>query len=431
MGNETILLEYRSLCDHCKLLLSKLSDFLPPTHRIVQELSLYVSNIEMHLSFTNIECVDVDMYDELTASFWKNTKGQSVKFYKQETFDSDKEIINDEASLRSLFKVSNCLPIFKNIPMQIASNAQKYMLNNTELSVTFLKTRDDIHILFSNVGPYCPEEDLEWVFENGYRGENTDVFIGLGVGLAIVKKIVELHSWLQMDCYVTSADQNIMCINGVEYSEFCFELVYAPIEKDKVDEISFKEDLLNMTQIVLVHNSYDIADKLIRVCRSLNGFREGVKHFSDKLRLELNLFLAKMRYCQFLIQKGNLSSLRGNKCDINIKKEITDAINNLKKFYYPNLKQPNITGKLKIIESYSCMYSIISRLLFIIFSCYNEFNDIDVICEDDEVIIDGFDVNFKERMSDEFQREEDLYRKLLNEMNYQILYNDQSVKIIF
>ena len=56
---------------------------------------------------------------------------------------------------------------------------------------------DSIKIVFANTGGEIAEEDLPFIFERFYRGEKSRSreHGGAGIGLAIVKELVEAHSW--------------------------------------------------------------------------------------------------------------------------------------------------------------------------------------------------------------------------------------------
>ncbi len=80
--------------------------------------------------------------------------------------------------------------------INLLDNAIKYN-RNSEGWITILLQREKEHILLQicNSGPMIPEEDLPSVFEQFYRVEKSRAlrYGGTGLGLTIVKKIVELH----------------------------------------------------------------------------------------------------------------------------------------------------------------------------------------------------------------------------------------------
>lgn len=395
----------------------------------VSDLSLCNSNIHTHLFLNNIRCEVVNIYQELIYSFRGNRARQKVSFYTKESFHGESTLITDSRILNELFSVPNCLPLFKIIPMQIASNAKKYMLDSGELSVTLIKKDRDIHIMFSNFGPYCSAEDLEHIFEEGFRGKQSDIAVGLGVGLYEIRKIVDLHSWLNMDCYVSSNEENYTTINNYKYSEFCIELVYSPIIEDV--KLPAMEDINNMVQITLIHNSYDIADKIIRISNNMRNIKR-YREESYKLNTEANLFLDSIKFCHFLYNnKYDVSCLLGNPCRMDISNVFKASIMNLKKIYFPKLGELDIEGNLSPIDTYSCMYSVIMGFLYLVLSCYNSGDNILVTYEDDTITIERFECNIQSKLINMIDKDKlEMYEKLFDELKYNIQYKHNSIKII-
>lgn len=431
MKKELILAEYRILHEHCCQLLTEVIKKIKPDNPIIQELSFYKSNLELHLSFTEIKFESISLYDDLKTYFQRNKK--NIKFYTKESFNSNKKLITDDYQLRELFSIHNCLPIFRNVAIQIANNAQKYMYDDTELSVILIRKGNDNIIQFSNIGPTCSEEDIKSIFEEGYRGENTHNNIGMGIGLALLNKIVNLHYWLDMRCYASSNQDNTILVNGTKYSEFCIELSYTPIETDcKNSSLNSEnekiQDIIEMYQIVLIHNAYDIADKLFSISK---GIKNVLPESSHRLNLELNKFLAKIKYCQFLYNSNtnDLSYLYGNAIRINMGSVFTNTIKNINQIYFPQLRI-DIKGLLNYIDSYSCLYSLINQLLFIILSCYKQLEIINITYENNTVKFEKTDPGIEQRMHSNF-KELDFYERLLRSMGYDIQYSIKYITIIF
>ncbi len=74
-------------------------------------------------------------------------------------------------------------------------NAVAYSESGTEICIELLKTESQGIIRFTNFGITIPKEKLERIFERFYRVDEarTTESGGAGLGLAIAKKIVELH----------------------------------------------------------------------------------------------------------------------------------------------------------------------------------------------------------------------------------------------
>jgi signal transduction histidine kinase len=75
----------------------------------------------------------------------------------------------------------------------LLSNAIKYSPNAGLIQVTAVKQRAQVAVVIEDHGIGIPETELEQVFERYYRGSNTSGIAGSGVGLYLVRTIVELH----------------------------------------------------------------------------------------------------------------------------------------------------------------------------------------------------------------------------------------------
>jgi two-component system OmpR family sensor kinase len=78
----------------------------------------------------------------------------------------------------------------------VIDNAYKFNCKeNGLIRITFLDGGEHIDITISNTGPGISAEDLPHVFERFYRADKSrsQVTSGIGLGLALVKRIVEMH----------------------------------------------------------------------------------------------------------------------------------------------------------------------------------------------------------------------------------------------
>lgn len=85
----------------------------------------------------------------------------------------------NEALLRSAFR-------------NLVKNAYTYS-DNKKVDITMLAPGNFIHIYFENSGPLLNAEDSDRLFLPFFRGENAMKKKGFGLGLSIVKRIIELH----------------------------------------------------------------------------------------------------------------------------------------------------------------------------------------------------------------------------------------------
>ncbi len=71
----------------------------------------------------------------------------------------------------------------------IVNNARKYA--RTELVVSVVKGKEHAELHFRDFGPGIPDEDLPFIFDKFYRGKNCGSEQGSGLGLYIVKYVME------------------------------------------------------------------------------------------------------------------------------------------------------------------------------------------------------------------------------------------------
>ena len=83
--------------------------------------------------------------------------------------------------------------LLKQVWINIIDNAIKFSFDNTKLVINCHYQDDTIAVDVKNIGVEIKEQDRSRIFEKFYRADTSHKTEGNGVGLAIVKKIVELH----------------------------------------------------------------------------------------------------------------------------------------------------------------------------------------------------------------------------------------------
>lgn len=86
---------------------------------------------------------------------------------------------------------------FKQIMYNLILNAYKYSGDGAKVTVEVLETESGLELSVSDTGIGISGEDLPLVFERFYRGEKSrnKEYGGTGLGLTIVKALVEAHGW--------------------------------------------------------------------------------------------------------------------------------------------------------------------------------------------------------------------------------------------
>ena len=77
----------------------------------------------------------------------------------------------------------------------IIDNSVKYSTGE-QIYITVEREDNQIKILVRDFGPHISNEDIKKIFDRHYRTEKQDTKNkrGLGLGLAIIKEIIELHN---------------------------------------------------------------------------------------------------------------------------------------------------------------------------------------------------------------------------------------------
>jgi signal transduction histidine kinase len=139
--------------------------------------------------------LDEVMYDSIV-SMQKMFPGITISFdfFADEVNETYLYTKGNEVLLRSAF-------------VNLLKNGTKYSVDN-KVSVTMQPEADKITIIFKNKGPVMHPEEVERMFFPFFRGENAQQKKGFGLGLSIVKRIVELH---RCEISYRIEDSNINC----------------------------------------------------------------------------------------------------------------------------------------------------------------------------------------------------------------------------
>ncbi|MEG4395365.1 ATP-binding protein [Microcoleus sp. BROC3] len=113
--------------------------------------------------------------------------------------------------------------LLRRILINLVSNAIKYSLPNTQVTLELKVTETEVVFSVEDAGIGIPAEDQKRLFEFFYRAKNVTRIPGTGLGLSIVKKCVDLHGG---DITFTSTE-------GVG-SKFTVTLPIAEVSSDRV-----------------------------------------------------------------------------------------------------------------------------------------------------------------------------------------------------
>lgn len=112
---------------------------------------------------------------------------------------------------------------FELIPLLIIENAVKYTYNEAPVEIVFEEGADvPLKVSIESYSPYCSKDELNKIFEKGFRGKNaTRTATGSGIGLYFVKLLCDIHN---ISIEAVSNSKRIANINGIAYAPFTIYL---------------------------------------------------------------------------------------------------------------------------------------------------------------------------------------------------------------
>ncbi|MBW2684137.1 MAG: HAMP domain-containing histidine kinase [Deltaproteobacteria bacterium] len=108
---------------------------------------------------------------------------------------AEKSIVLDLQVAGELPPVLANLRSMEEVLTNLITNAVKYSPENTHVTISAMVENEYVSISVQDTGYGIPEEDLDTVFNRFYRVKdaNTRTILGTGLGLALVKSIIEAH----------------------------------------------------------------------------------------------------------------------------------------------------------------------------------------------------------------------------------------------
>lgn len=82
---------------------------------------------------------------------------------------------------------------FKQVLLNLVSNATKYNVDNGRITITAACQANELQISVADTGPGIEPEDIAHLFERFYRIPGSESAEGSGLGLSVAQKIVEEH----------------------------------------------------------------------------------------------------------------------------------------------------------------------------------------------------------------------------------------------
>ncbi len=164
-----------------------------------EDKKLYASIIEkesLRLSFLATNILNLTKLEN--QNILTNTKKYNVSEQIRECFLMLEEKWREkelEINLDFHEYIINANPeLMRQVFINLLDNAIKFTPTGGKISVELSKNKNNLQIIFTNTGSEIKKENQKKIFGKFYQADESHAGEGSGVGLAIVKKIIELHS---------------------------------------------------------------------------------------------------------------------------------------------------------------------------------------------------------------------------------------------
>ena len=75
------------------------------------------------------------------------------------------------------------------------SNALRYTRDGDSIKIQCVQDRECVRVSVSDTGIGMAEKDLQRIFDLFYRASNSRREQGMGIGLSVVKTVIDAHGW--------------------------------------------------------------------------------------------------------------------------------------------------------------------------------------------------------------------------------------------
>lgn len=188
-------------------------------------------------------------------------------------------------SLKSKFIVHYCLPCMNLVPTQIIDNAFKYAPANSCIEIYVYEFQYYKKIVVRNMGPEIETNEKNNLFEHNYRGKYAKKtgIKGNGLGLSLVKSIMDTHKWLNADLDVgLSAPKHKY--NNIPYIDFSISLFFSQNEIDPQVISQHISNIKNDLMQYILHEYIRIAPHICKLGMDL--FRQSFAKDSNVKNIE-------------------------------------------------------------------------------------------------------------------------------------------------
>lgn len=231
------------------------------------------------------DVVDVDFFSAFnnyieSSALGVNRKDRlKIKFFVDGIPISHNMLTNDD-SLKSKFTVQYCLPCMNLVPTQIVDNAFKYAPANTCIEISAQEDPYFKKIVVRNMGPEIGPEEMKNLFKPNYRGRyaETTGANGNGLGLSLVKSVIDTHKWLHAELKVDQSVRKFMC-NNIPYTEFSISFIFNQNKIESKSVSQYTSEINNNLMQYILHEYIRIAPHICKL--GLDLFRQSLAKDTD------------------------------------------------------------------------------------------------------------------------------------------------------
>lgn len=327
--------------------------------------------LDLHLCLDDTTIRTINFYSVFDQQF-SGRYHKEAEYWIQDGYEGEKVLVTDKERLKREFTIRNCMNSLSLVPVNIASNAMKYMLPNQKAEVWLQKVPPRNILTISNYGP--KNENIDALLEEGVRGENSEM-AGMGLGLSIIRSVVEFHQPL-LDSSIEIVQDNEVAFtkDGVDYTKFSVIFTYLTVPPQQSEVNRFKADFFNKIPLIIMHNMVDILANLFSITEKLQdlSFRAEnnsrlaaeFRPYVDQFYLHIEKMQETIKLCLYMRNGYSTRNILGNVCPINVEKFSGKVLGLLNKYCY---REKEIALQFhpirpQIVETFSVVYPVIYGL---------------------------------------------------------------------
>lgn len=155
---------------------------------VIEEESLRLSHIATNiLNLTKVENQEI-LTDISTYNLSEQIRNCLLMLEEKWTAKNLDIVINFEE-----YDISANEELLKQVWINLIDNAIKFTPDGESIELSVFRSEGSINVRIFNSGSFIPEESTDKIFNKFYQADESHSSQGNGIGLAIVKKITELH----------------------------------------------------------------------------------------------------------------------------------------------------------------------------------------------------------------------------------------------